>query len=164
MRETVDLNQVIADSEKELRRLLGAQMELTVRPEKGVGTFTANVDQIHTVLRNLVLNARDATPPGGRVVVETSSVSLTKEDASRLSGVVDPTPGRYVALTVSDNGSGMRPEVLSRIFEPFYTTKPISEGKGLGLSVVYGIVRQHGGYLAVESDPNHGSTFSVYFR
>jgi CheY-like chemotaxis protein len=114
------------------------------------------------VLINLVSNARDATPAGGLVMIKVDTTMVDQERLARHLESELPT-GRYARISVSDNGVGMSPEVAARVFEPFFTTKVVGRGTGLGLSMVYGIVKQSGGFLGIESTPDHGTTFSVYF-
>jgi hypothetical protein len=115
--------------------------------------------QITQALMNLCVNARDAMPEGGVITLTTRNITVTKDDAAHHH---DARPGSFVCLSVKDTGVGMTPEIMARIFEPFYTTKPTGRGTGLGLSVVYGVLKQNGGWVTVESAPDHGSTFSAY--
>jgi two-component system, cell cycle sensor histidine kinase and response regulator CckA len=155
----LDLNASVADIDRMLRRLLGEDVELETVQGEGLGQVKADPSQVEQVLVNLAVNARDAMPSGGRIVIRTANVDLERE---RMPSHPDAAPGQYVVLSVSDNGTGMTPEVQARVFEPFYTTKEKGKGTGLGLSTVYGIVRQSGGFLTVESTWGEGTTFSVY--
>jgi two-component system, cell cycle sensor histidine kinase and response regulator CckA len=155
----IDLNSIVLGLEKLLGRLLGENIEMVTRCAANVANVKADPAQVEQVLMNLVVNARDAMPKGGRLTVETANVSL---DSTYARDHVAVKPGRYVMLAVSDTGVGMSPETVAHIFEPFYTTKESGQGTGLGLSTVYGIVKQSGGYIWVYSEPGKGSTFKVY--
>ncbi|HWA57974.1 MAG TPA: PAS domain S-box protein, partial [Gemmatimonadales bacterium] len=154
----LDLNTVILDTEKMLRRLLGEDIQLGTALAAGLGTVKVDPGQWTQVLMNLAVNARDAMPTGGRLVMETRA-ELVSEDASR---GLPLKRGEYVVLSISDTGSGMSPEVRARIFEPFFTTKGIGKGTGLGLAVVHGIVTQSGGHVEVQSEPGKGTRFTIY--
>jgi len=156
----IDLNGIVLGLDNLLRRLMNEDIEMLTLPEKSLGTIKADPAQIEQVIMNLVVNARDAMPNGGRLTVETQNVEL---DATYASEHVTMAPGSYVLLAVSDTGVGMTAEAATHIFEPFYTTKESGRGTGLGLSTVYGIVKQSGGYIWVYSVPGRGSTFKVYF-
>ena len=158
--KNLDLNAIVLGLEKLLRRLIGEDIEMRTVVSAGLGTIKADPAQVEQVLMNLVVNARDAMPKGGKMIVETSNVDLDKTYASEHISV---KPGRYVMLAVSDSGTGMSPETIAHIFEPFFTTKGGTKGTGLGLATVYGIVKQSGGYIWVYSEPDNGSTFKVYF-
>lgn len=153
----LDLNGVVTNLEKMLHRLIGEDVELVTELEAGLGHVSADLGQIEQVLLNFVVNARDAMPTGGRIVVATASVTL--DDGHAVAGAA---PGRYVRLSVTDTGQGMDEATQARIFEPFFTTKELGKGTGLGLSTVFGIVKQSGGHIQVESRPGQGSTFHVY--
>jgi PAS domain S-box-containing protein len=157
--KALDLNGVVEHTENMLRRLIGEDMELHTRLAPGLHTVHADAGQIEQVLMNLMVNARDAMPEGGRISIETANVQLSAEYAQHHSGVA---PGEYAMLAVSDTGTGMSPEVLAHMFEPFFTTKAAGHGTGLGLSTVYGIVKQFGGDVWVYSEPQHGTTFKIY--
>ncbi len=153
------LNAAVADSQKLLHRLLGEDIELTTILRASPDDVMADPGQIHQVLMNLVVNARDAMPDGGRLVIETRNVDLSPQDMVEDS---DVTQGPFVLLQVTDTGTGMDRETCRHIFEPFFTTKEIGKGTGLGLSTVYGIVRQSGGFVGVDSELGKGTVFKVY--
>jgi len=155
----VDLNSIVMGLDKLLRRLMDEGIMMSTVPGKDIGTIKADPGQMEQVIMNLVVNARDAMPKGGRLTVETANIDL---DAAYASDHVTVKAGRYVMLAVSDTGTGMSPETVAHIFEPFYTTKESGRGTGLGLSTVYGIVKQSGGYVWVYSEVGRGSSFKVY--
>jgi CheY-like chemotaxis protein len=142
-----------------LRRVLGEDVELVTRPAKTLGKCKADPSSIEQVIMNLVVNARDAMPTGGKLTLETANVTLDDSDASQHGGA---TAGPHVMLAVTDSGTGMDRATQARIFEPFFTTKAKDKGTGLGLSTVFGIAQQSGGSVSVYSEPGLGSTFKVY--
>ncbi|MFY9690598.1 MAG: PAS domain S-box protein [Candidatus Acidiferrales bacterium] len=154
------LNAVVADTDKMLRRLIGEDIELLTSLDPALGKIRADQGQIEQVIMNLVVNARDAMPEGGRLVIETSNFEIDDKFARRYAYPV--LPGSYILLTVSDNGIGMDTATQQRIFEPFFTTKEKGKGTGLGLSLVYGVVKQSGGYIDVVSARGKGTTFNIY--
>jgi two-component system, cell cycle sensor histidine kinase and response regulator CckA len=156
----VVLNDVVGGVEKMLRRLIGADVDLVLSLEAEDGTIRADSGQIEQVIVNLVINARDAMPGGGKLLIETGFLYIDEESAH---GRLAVTPGHYVMLAVSDTGIGMTGEVRSRIFEPFFTTKARGKGTGLGLSTVYGIVQQSRASISVQSEPGQGTTFRLLF-
>jgi PAS domain S-box-containing protein len=157
--KTLDLNAIVLNMDKLLRRLIDDHIEMITRIDDNLGKVKADPAQIEQVIMNLIVNARDAMPKGGRIVIETCNVEL---DASYAIDHVPTKPGHYVMLAVSDTGTGMDPQTVAHIFEPFFTTKESGRGTGLGLSTVYGIVKQSGGYIWVYSELGKGSTFKVY--
>jgi two-component system, cell cycle sensor histidine kinase and response regulator CckA len=155
-----DLDEAVQGLDGVLRRALGERSTLVLQL-RARGRIKADPGQLAQVLLNLVLNSRDAMPLGGRVSIETRVTELTEAYARQRPGVAI-RPGQYAVLSVSDTGHGMTPETLSRLFEPFYTTKPVGKGTGLGLATVYGIVKQSGGYVWAYSEAGQGTTFKVY--
>ena len=159
--KVVDLNALVANMDGMLRRLIGEDIvELCAELDSSAGAIKADPGQVEQVIMNLVVNARDAMPKGGRLTIETKNVTIGK--GARLDAV-GVEPGSYVLLAVRDNGHGMDAETRSHLFEPFFTTKEQGKGTGLGLSTVYGIVKQSGGSITVESAPGRGTTFRIYF-
>jgi PAS domain S-box-containing protein len=157
--EVMDLNAKISEIEKMLRSVLGEDIDLVVRLEAGLGFARLDHSQIEQVILNLVVNARDAMPTGGRLAISSANVDI---DQAMIDQHVGIKPGPYVLITVSDTGSGMSKETLEHIFEPFFTTKEKGKGTGLGLATVYGIVNQSDGYIWAYSEPGQGTTFKVY--
>jgi two-component system, cell cycle sensor histidine kinase and response regulator CckA len=153
-----DLNVIVDELGRMLRRLIGDDIELSVVLYPALATVKVDPGQFEQVVMNLAVNARDAMPSGGSLGIRTRNVRIGHADAQALP---DVPPGPYAELSVSDTGHGMTDEVKAHIFEPFFTTKPVGEGTGLGLAVVHGIVRQSGGYIDVTSEPGRGTTFRV---
>jgi PAS domain S-box-containing protein len=156
---SVALADVVLGMDTMLRRLMGPEIELAIVRGSEPVHLVADTSQIEQVVLNLVVNARDAMPEGGRIIVKIDQVEL---DESAASALVDGRPGRYARLTVSDTGMGMDEQTRMKLFEPFFTTKAQGKGTGLGLSTVYGIVKQNGGYITVTSEPGRGATFVIY--
>ena len=156
--EKLNLNAILEETGGILGRLIGEEIELIVCSEPQLWPVLADSTQLEQILINLVVNARDAMPQGGALEIRTSNVDLSETQAY-LFGLV---PGRYVQLSVRDTGTGISEEVKNHIFEPFFTTKTNGEGTGLGLSTVYGIVKQSGGHIDVKSSLGEGSTFNIY--
>jgi two-component system cell cycle sensor histidine kinase/response regulator CckA len=155
----LNLNTIIRDLEKMLRRVIGEDVELVTSLADDLGTVKTDPVWVEQVIMNIAVNARDAMPSGGKLIIETCNADL---DEPYARGHVVIKPGRYVKLCVSDTGIGMAPEVREHLFEPFFTTKKKGKGTGLGLSTVYGIVKQSGGNIWVDSEPGLGTTFNIY--
>jgi two-component system, cell cycle sensor histidine kinase and response regulator CckA len=154
-----DLNSIVSTLDKMLRRVIGGDIELNTIVEPEAVVVKADPGQLEQVIMNVVINARDAMPRGGRLTIETSKVFL---DEAYCQLHVDITPGQYALLAISDTGLGMDPDTQVRIFEPFFTTKAHDKGTGLGLATVHGIIKQSGGFIWVYSEPGQGTTFKIY--
>src|SRR5438445_2388671 len=157
--KVVDVNTIVSDMERLLRPLIGEHIELSTRLSAGLGRTRADAGQLEQVIMNLMVNAKDAMPDGGKIIIQTANVTL--DDSYRREHTFIQS-GPYVMLSVSDTGLGMDKEIQSRIFEPFFTTKEKGKGTGLGLSTVYGIVKQSGGYIFTQSEVGRGTTFRIY--
>jgi signal transduction histidine kinase/DNA-binding response OmpR family regulator len=158
-RMTLNLNEVIADLMKMVQRIIGEDIEVAVKSEPELSPVFADPAQIEQVIMNLAVNARDAMPQGGQLAIETFNYEFEETQRRKYEYI---QPGKYVVMMISDTGTGMDPEIKARIFEPFFTTKDIGRGTGLGLAMVYGIIKQHEGYIHVDSEAGHGATFKVY--
>jgi two-component system cell cycle sensor histidine kinase/response regulator CckA len=157
--QVLDLNALLSDLQKMLGRLIGEDIDLAIVPAADLGQVKADPGQLEQVVMNLCVNARDAMPDGGTLRIETANAELHAGEASQQEPVAS---GRYVMLSVSDTGCGIEEELLSKIFEPFFTTKEPGKGTGLGLAMVYGIVKQAGGHVSAQSEPGRGTTFTIH--
>jgi nitrogen-specific signal transduction histidine kinase/CheY-like chemotaxis protein len=157
--QAINLNDLVQNMENLVRRSLGEQVELVANFDSGLANVKADPGQMEQVVLNLALNARDAMPRGGRLMIDTANVSVTPGSALALLGL---DPGPHVLLRFEDSGTGIDPGIRGQIFEPFFSTKDPAEGTGLGLSTVYGIVQQSNGHIRVESEPGRGACFEVY--
>jgi CheY-like chemotaxis protein len=155
----IDVNTLVGNLATMLRRLIGEHIQLELRLDPGAGRVSADPGQLEQVVMNLTVNARDAMPQGGLMTLETGPAVLDEAFVGTHPG---SSRGAHVRLSIHDTGCGMTADVLSHLFEPFFTTKEPGRGTGLGLSTVYGIVKQHRGYIDVQSEPGQGSTFAVY--
>jgi two-component system cell cycle sensor histidine kinase/response regulator CckA len=155
----LDVNGIVNDMKPMLERLIGEDVRVVLALRPDVGRVIADHGQIEQIVMNLAVNARDAMPRGGTLTIETANVEL---DEHYVRSHLTAKPGFYVALTVSDTGVGMSPDVTARLFEPFFTTKEPGKGTGLGLATIHGIVLRYGGSVGVYSEPNRGSSFKVY--
>jgi signal transduction histidine kinase len=157
--QVLDLNGIVTDMGKMLPRLIGEHIEYQFLPDPQLATIKADPGQIEQVLMNLAVNARDAMPQGGTLTVRSENVAFDEAEAAKRPPM---TVGNYVRLTVSDTGHGMDEKTKAHIFEPFFTTKEVGKGTGLGLATVYGVVKQSGGFIWVESAPGRGAAFEIY--
>ena len=158
--QVVNLNNILLSMDKTLRHLIGEHIELVMMPAPDLGSVKVDPGQLEQVIVNLVANAHDAMSNGGKLILETSNITLTQDCVYQHTGLV---PGNYVMVAVSDTGAGMTEEVKAHLFEPFFTTKEMTSGTGLGLSTAYGIVKQNNGYILLYSELGHGTTFKIYF-
>jgi PAS domain S-box-containing protein len=156
---TFDVNETVTRMNALLRRTIGENVEIDLRLRTPLWNVTADVRQLETAILNIILNARDAMPQGGKLTIETANVDLCDDYAARN---IEVNPGQYVMLALSDTGIGIAPQMLDRIFEPFFTTKDVGKGTGLGLSMVHGFVKQTGGHIKVYSEVGHGTSLKVY--
>ena len=156
-----DLNQVVRETGNWLRRTIESRIEIRTVLQKDLWQTRVDRVSLQTALVNLLVNARDAFEGSGKVTIETGNVRIASDDSEEPQN--EMRPGRYVMLTVSDNGSGIAPDILDCIFDPFFTTKRVGKGSGLGLSMVQGFVKQSGGTIRVHSEPGAGTTFKIYF-
>jgi two-component system cell cycle sensor histidine kinase/response regulator CckA len=155
----LDLNELVENGRNTLSRLIGEDIDLCFVPGAGLWKVEFDPSQVEQLLVNLVVNARDALPDGGRITLATENVTIDKAD---LGDHPEGNPGEYVLLSVGDNGIGMSEDTLSHIFEPFFSTKDVGKGTGLGLATVYGVIKQNNGFVTVSSIPGRGSTFRLY--
>ena len=158
--KTINLNEIALNSVNLLENVIGENIELDVKLEPDLNTIIADLTALDQIILNLCINARDAMPDGGQLIIRTENVELSQD---YLNDQINLFPGEYVCLMISDTGTGIEPDIQSRIFDPFFSTKDVNEGTGLGLSMVFGLVEQHKGYIECKSDVGIGTSFSVYF-
>jgi two-component system, cell cycle sensor histidine kinase and response regulator CckA len=154
-----NLNELVINMKSMLRQLISETIQLEILPAPDLGWVKIDTGLFEQVLINLVVNARDAMPEGGKLILATTNVTL---DTSYASQSVEVLPGNYVKLSVTDTGCGMTPEIKEHIFEPFFTTKEVGKGTGLGLATCFGIVKQSQGHIVAQSEPDQGTTFEIY--
>ena len=157
--QIIDIEAAVAEFIPMVRAVIGGTIRIRTSATKGVWQVNVDPTQLEQVLMNLVVNARDAMPPGGEVRIDVRNAELDDDEARKLTA----ERGEYVILRVSDTGTGMQPETIAQVFEPFFTTKPSHEGTGLGLATIHGIIEQSGGHIAVESEVGGGTTFTILF-
>jgi signal transduction histidine kinase len=155
----VNLNETITNLLKMIKRLIGENIEIETLLEETLWNTEADEGNLEQVIVNLVVNARDAMPAGGKLKIETSNIILNAGDCQ---SVKNSRPGKFVCLSITDSGQGIQAEILDKIFDPFFTTKEAGKGTGLGLSVVYGIVKKHNGWINVYSEVGHGTVMKIY--
>jgi signal transduction histidine kinase len=158
-KQVLDPNELIRNLTKLLNRVIGDDIILELVPSPTLPNIMADPAQIEQVLMNMAVNARDAMPNGGKLTISTSAVTLGKSAVSQFDGV---DPGDFVQISISDDGIGISPELKEKVFDPFFTTKDTDRGSGLGLAMVFGIIRQHNGHIAVDSEPGQGTTFNFF--
>jgi two-component system cell cycle sensor histidine kinase/response regulator CckA len=157
--ETLDLNRVMASMDGMFHHLMGGDVDMQIIPARGLQAVKADAGQIEQVIMNMAINARDAMPNGGKLTLETANVTFDQESVGRYPELQE---GDYVMLAITDTGRGMSAEVKARVFEPFFSTKEVGQGTGLGLSTCYGIIKQSGGHISVYSELARGATFKIY--
>lgn len=157
--ETLDLNRILGGMDGIFHHLMGGEVETRILPAPGLHAVKADAGQVEQVIMNMAINARDAMPNGGKLTLETANVSFDQEIVGRYPEL---KPGDYAMLAITDTGTGMSEEVKARVFEPFFSTKGVGQGTGLGLATCYGIVKQSGGHISVYSEPGRGTTFKIY--
>ena len=158
--QILNVNDVVGDMDTMLRRLIGEDIEIITAYGSGLARVQADPGQLQQVIINLVVNARDEMPGGGTLSIQTANTTISPDEAARRGS--DVQPGSFVTLTIRDTGRGMDDETKARLFEPFFTKKGVGKGTGLGLATVYGIVKQSGGFIDVESEPGKGASFTIY--
>jgi signal transduction histidine kinase/ActR/RegA family two-component response regulator len=157
--KVINVNQLVLSMRELIQRTVGPAVQLDTVLANDAGNTLCDGHQLESALLNLAINARDAMPNGGRLIIETASSALPQTQAAAREGV---TPGRYVTISVTDTGTGMPPEIMARAFDPFFTTKPIGQGTGLGLSMIFGFIKQSGGYVRLHSEPGVGTTVHIH--
>ncbi len=157
--QTLEANKVIAEALKSLTRLIGKHISVSFQPFDKLWNIRIDPVQLDQVIMNLTINARDAMPDGGSLVIQTGNITIGTEDCRSF---IDAVPGEYILITSSDTGTGMDKVTLLHIFEPFFTTKEVGKGTGLGLATIHGIIRQNNGFIDVTSNVGQGTKFKVY--